>query len=152
MIVRGEWSGGGGEGGRRRLVPEGGISYEWGGAAAPPSLCWIRGCLTHPLLFRKSGMAARTVHKKCYGVRRTCRSVSAAYAKFMKCSVPSLTSLSHRLSLLPLPPQWVMLCSVPLRWPGRSRSRAMSFERFRRCAQDTKAVKPRAMTHLALRP
>ena len=109
--------GGGGEGGRRRLVPEGGISYEWGGgggAAAPPSLCWIRGCLTHPLLFRKSGMAARTAHKKCYGVRRTCRSVSAAYAKFMKCSVPSLTSLSHRLSLLPLPPQWVMLCSVPL--------------------------------------
>ena len=39
-----------------------------------------------------------------------------------------------------------------IRWPGRSRSRAMSFERFRRCAQDTKAVKPRAMTHLALRP
>ena len=39
-----------------------------------------------------------------------------------------------------------------VRWPGRSRSRAMSFERFRRCAQDTKAVKPRAMTHLALRP
>ena len=34
----------------------------------------------HPLLFRKSGTAARTVHKKCYGVRRTCRSVSAAYA------------------------------------------------------------------------
>ena len=40
MIVRGEWSRG--EGGGRRLVPEGGISYEWGGggggggAAAPP--------------------------------------------------------------------------------------------------------------------
>ena len=41
---------------------------------------------------------------------------------------------------------------VEVRWPGRSRSRAMSFERFRRCAQDTKAVKLRAMTHLALRP
>ena len=27
VIVRGEWSGGGG----RQLVPEGGISYEWGG-------------------------------------------------------------------------------------------------------------------------
>ena len=39
-----------------------------------------------------------------------------------------------------------------LRWPGRSRSRAMSFERFRRCAQDTKAVKLRAMTQLAVRP
>ena len=39
-----------------------------------------------------------------------------------------------------------------VRWPGRSRSRAMSFERFRRCAQDTKAVKLRAMTQLALRP
>ena len=37
MIVRGEWSGGGGGGGGgRQLVPEGGISYEWGGAAAPP--------------------------------------------------------------------------------------------------------------------
>ena len=40
--------------------------------------------------------------------------VSIPLAQFMKCSVPSLTSLSHRLSLLPLPPQWVMLCSVPL--------------------------------------
>ena len=40
--------------------------------------------------------------------------VSFPLAQFMKCSVPSLTSLSHRLSLLPLPPQWVMLCSVPL--------------------------------------
>ena len=39
-----------------------------------------------------------------------------------------------------------------LQWPGRSRSRAMSFERFRRCAQDTKAVKLRAMTQLALLP
>jgi hypothetical protein len=39
-----------------------------------------------------------------------------------------------------------------VRWPGRSRSRAMSFERFRCCAQDTKAVKLRAMTQLALRP
>ena len=45
VIVRGEWSGG--RGGGRQLVPEGGISYEWGGAAAPPppSLCWIRGCV-----------------------------------------------------------------------------------------------------------
>ena len=34
----------------------------------------------HQLLFRKSGTAACTVHKKCYGVRRTCRSVSVAYA------------------------------------------------------------------------
>ena len=41
---------------------------------------------------------------------------------------------------------------MEVRWPGRSRSRAMSFERFRRCAQDTKSVKLRAMTHLALRP
>ena len=40
--------------------------------------------------------------------------VSFPLARFMKCSVPSLTSLSHRLSLFPLPPQWVMLCSVPL--------------------------------------
>ena len=39
-----------------------------------------------------------------------------------------------------------------VRWPGRSRSRAMSFEQFRRCAQDTKAVKLRAMTQLAFRP
>ena len=36
--------------------------------------------------------------------------------------------------------------SVNVRWPGRSRSRAMSFEGFRRCVQDTKAVKLRAMT------
>ena len=34
----GEGGGGGGGGGgwERQLVPEGGISYEWGGAAAPP--------------------------------------------------------------------------------------------------------------------
>ena len=48
----------------------------------------------------------------------------------------------------------VYICGVlyGLRWPGRSRSRAMSFERFRRCAQDTKAVKLRAMMQLALQP
>ena len=53
-MERGGGGGGGGGGAAigprgRQLVPEGGISYEWGGRPPPPpppppSLCWIRGC------------------------------------------------------------------------------------------------------------
>ena len=67
-----------------------------------------------------------------------------------------LASMVYEIIIIPCKPTYVVSFyttgAVGLRWPGRSHSRAMSFERFRRCAQDTKAVKPRAMTHLALRP
>ena len=48
-------------------------------APPPPQAYAGSGAVLHPLLFRKSGTAARTVHKKCYGICRTCRSVSAVY-------------------------------------------------------------------------
>ena len=43
----------------------------------------------------------------------------------------------------------VEVSNIYVRWPGRSRSQPMSFERLLRCAQDTTSVLLKEMMQLA---